>query len=83
MTHYVVLCDWAVDHSSDSGIEFHGITHTLEEAKEIFAEAVLNEKEYANENGWDILTDTDTEFDAGHFGYYNAEHTHLYIQEVK
>lgn len=82
MKHYVILSDWAVDHICDSGIDVHGVVHTLEEAKEIFAVAVLTEKEYANENGWDILTDSDVEFDAGRFGSYSSDHAHLYIQEV-
>lgn len=82
MKHYVVLCDWSVDRSCESGVDIKAVAHTLEEAKEIFAEEVANEKQYAEENGWDVLTDTDTEFDAGHFGYFNAEHTHLYIEEV-
>ena len=81
MKHYVILCDWAVDNMCESGIDIIAVTHTLEEAKEIFAKNVVEEKRYAEENGWEILTDTDTEFDAGHFGYWAAEHTRLYIQE--
>lgn len=83
MTHYVVLCDWAADRTCESGVDINAVTHTLGLAKAIFAKEVVEQRRYAEENGWDILTDTDTEFDAGHFGYYNAEHTHLYIQEVK
>lgn len=82
MKHYVILCDWAVDHMCESGVDITAVTHTLEEAKEIFAKAVVDEKQYAEENGWEIFTDDDTEFDAGQFGYYAAEHSHFYIQEV-
>lgn len=82
MKHYVVLCDWAVDHMSESGIEITAVAHSLEEAKEIFAKAVVDEKKYAEENGWKIFTDTDVEFDAGEEGYYAAEHARFYIQEV-
>ena len=83
MTHYVVVCDWEADRICEGGVEIKAVAHTLEEAKEIFAEEVANEKKFAEGNGWEVLTDTDTEFDAGHFGYYNQEHTHLYIEEVK
>lgn len=83
MKHYVILCEWAVDHICDSGVDITAVTHTLEEAKEIFAKVVVDEKKYAEENHWEVLIDTDTEFDAGEFGYYAAEHTHFYIQEVE
>ena len=83
MTHYVVLCVWAADKTYDRGVEIKAVAHTLEEAKGIFAEEVAYEKQFAEENGYDVLIDTDTEFDAGHFGYYNQEHAHLYIEEVK
>ena len=81
--HYVILFDWAVDNGEvANGIEIVAVVHTLEEAKEIFAEKVVDEKEYAEENGYKIFTDTDTEFDAGEEGYYAAEHAHFWIQEV-
>lgn len=83
MSHYVILCDWAVDHMCTSGVDITAVTHTLEEAKEIFAKKVVDEKKYAEDNGWEIFTDTDVEFDAGENGSYNAEHAHFYIQEVE
>ena len=82
MKHYVVLCDWAVDHLCDSGVNITGVAHSLEEAKEIFAKAIVDEKKYAKENNWTIYEDTDMCFDAGEDGYYASEHTHFYIQEV-
>ena len=81
--HYVVLCDWAVDHMGESGVTISSVAHTLEEAKETFARVIRDEKHYAEEHGWVIYADTDTEFDAGEEGYYAAEHTHFYIQEVE
>lgn len=83
MKHYVIVFDWAVDHISESGIEIVAVAHTLEEAKTIFAERVVDEKKYAEDNGYEIFTDTDTDFDAGEMGYYAAEHAHFYIQEVE
>lgn len=82
MKHYIVLCDWAVDKMGESGVSITGVAHTLEEAKEIFAKAVVDEKKYAEEHGWEIWADTDTCFDAGEEGFYAAEHAHFYIEEV-
>ena len=82
MKHYVVLCDWAVDHLSEHGVNIAGVAHSLEEAKEIFAKAVVDEKKYAKENNWTVYVDSDTCFDAGEDGFYAAEHTLFYIEEV-
>lgn len=81
MKHYVILCDWAANDTE--GVDITGVAHSLEEAKEIFAKAVVGEKKYAEENGWEIFTDIDVEFDAGEEGYYAAEHARFYIQEVE
>lgn len=83
MKHYVILCDWAVDNVGESGVSVTGIAHTLEEAKAIFAEASVDEKAYAIENGYTVYADTDTEFDAGEEGCYATEHVHFYIEEVE
>ena len=82
MKHYVVVFDYAVDNMSESGVEIIAVKHTLEEAKEILAEKVVDEREYAKEHGWEIFSDSDTEFDAGEEGYYNSEHACFYIKEV-
>ena len=82
MKHYVVLCDWAVDHMSAHGISVTGVAHSLEEAKEIFAKGVIDEKKYSEAHGWTIYENSDMEFDAGEEGYYEAEHAHFYIEEV-
>ena len=84
MKHYVILCDWAVDNGEmANGVDITAVTHTLDEAKAIFAEKVVDEKKYADEHGWKTYADTDVEFDAGEEGYYATEHTHFYIQEVE
>ena len=82
MKHYVILCDSAVDNMGYDETHVTAVTHTLEEAKIIFAKVVVDEKQYAVDNGWEIFTDTDEEFDAGEEGFYAAEHTHFYIEEV-
>jgi hypothetical protein len=83
MKHYVILCDWAVDNMGERGVNISSISHTLEEAKETFARVTFDEKQYAEEHGWVIYANTDTEFDAGEEGNYDAEHTHFYIEEVE
>lgn len=83
MKHYVVLCDSAVDGMGYDETHVTGVVHSLEEAKKILAEKSMEDKEYAREHGWTIYTDTDDEFDAGEDGFYAAEHTHFYIEEVK
>ena len=80
--HYIVLCDWANDGMTESGVSIVGVAHSSVEAKKLFSEAVIKEREIANENGWEILVNSETEFDAGENGSYNIEHTHLYIVEV-
>lgn len=79
--HYVVVLEWSHDEACDEGIEVLAVTHTLERAKRIFAEHIAEERQYAEENHWDILVDTDVEFDAAKIGYYIVDHTHLYIVE--
>ena len=81
MKHYVVLCDWAVNDAE--GVNITGVAHSLEEAKEIFAKAVVDEKKYAEDNGWEIYEDLDVCFDAGEDGYYATEHAIFYIEEVE
>jgi phosphoribosyl-dephospho-CoA transferase len=84
MKHYVVLCDWAVDNGEiANGVDVTGVAHSLKEAKEIFAKAVVDEKKYAHDQGWEIYEDTDVCFNAGEEGYYAAEHVRFYIQGVE
>lgn len=83
MKHYVILCDWAMDNIDAGGVEITAVAHSFEEAKEIFAQKVTDEKKYADDNGWKIYIDTDDEFDAGEDGFYASEHTHFYIQVVE
>ena len=82
MKHYVILCDSAVDTVGYDETHVCAVTHTLEEAKEILARAVADDKFYAEEHGWEIHADTDEEFDAGEEFNYATEHAHWYIEEV-
>lgn len=83
MKHFVILADIAVDNMGYDETHVVAVTHSLEEAKVIFAEKIADEKKYAENNGWEIYVDTDEEFDAGEDGFYAAEHAHFYIEEVE
>ena len=80
--HYVVVDEWAFDYGCEKGIDIIAVAHTLKEAKEIFAQQVIEDKKFAMENSFEVYIDTDVEFDAGESGYYTLNHTNLYIQEV-
>lgn len=80
MDHYVLILDWATQDAK--GVEVIGVAHSLEEAKETFKKAVVEEKEYATTNGYEIFDDEDTIFNAGKSGYLCVEYTKLYIQGV-
>lgn len=82
MKHYVVLCDAAVDGVGYDETHVIAVTHSIEDAKAVLAEKCVEEKEYAYEHGWAIHVDNDEEFDAGEDGFYAAEHSHYYIEEV-
>lgn len=81
MKHYVVVLDWTKDY--EGSVDILGVTHTLEEAKEIFNIHLVEERELAEENEYTIDTDSDTMFDAGEMGFWSKEHATLYIQEVE
>lgn len=80
MKHYVIVSDWANNYENLTTIL--GVTHSIEEAKEIFNEHLVDEKRYAKEHGFTIYDDCETVFDAGEGGYYVRNHTNLYIQMV-
>ncbi len=83
MKHYVLVLDWAKDDSGEQGVSILAVAHSLSEAKKAFADHVEEEKAYAENSGWDVRSDTDTDFDAGEDGSYICDHTHLYIEEVE
>ena len=80
MEHYVIVIDWANEYENGSAIL--GVTHSLEDAKEIFNAHLTAEKRYAKEHGLMIYDDDDVSFDAGKEGYYVTNHTRLYIQGI-
>jgi hypothetical protein len=80
MNHFVIVNDWANEY--EIGTTILGVVHSMEEAKEIFNESLVEEKQYAEENGFTIYDDCETVFDAGEDGYYVSNHTNLYIQMI-
>ena len=79
-SHYVVVLDWA--DRFGRGADILGVTHTYEEAKEIYNKNLVESKEQAEENGYTVETEDATTFDAGIFGEWDLNHTTLYIQGV-
>lgn len=80
MEHFIVINDWSNDY--ECGVTILGVAHSLEEAKEIFNTNVVDEKNRAEEQGYEIYADCETDFDAGEEGYYAREHTRVYIQKA-
>lgn len=80
MKHYVVLIEWSTE--GDCGSNILGVAHSLDEAKEIFNDTVEEERQLAEDNGWEIYEDTDVIFDAGEDGFYCSNHSKTYIQGV-
>lgn len=80
MKHFVVFIDWATEY--DNGVTVLGVVHSMEEAKEIFNKSLAEEKQYAEENDFEIYEDCETVFDAGDGGYYIINHIRLCIEIV-
>jgi hypothetical protein len=78
--HYVIINDWATEY--ENGASILGVVHSLEEAKRIFNEYAAEEKQYAEEHGFEIYEDDEADFDAGEEGFYVSNHTRVYIQGV-
>lgn len=79
-SHYVIVLDWATE--DDEAIAILGVTHTYEDAKEIFDKQLVEEKQYVEERGYDVNHEDATTFDAGKMGCWRDNHTTLYIQGV-
>ena len=80
MKHYVVVLEWSTE--GDNGSNVIGVTHHIDDAKNIFNDTIAEERDLAANNGWTIYEDTDTVFDAGEDGFYCNNHSKTYIQEV-
>ena len=79
-SHYVIVLDWATE--DDSNVHILGVAHTLDDAEKIFNEYIKEQKEIAEENGYEIDDDTKHMFSAGIMGFWRDNHIELYIQGV-
>ena len=80
MKHYVVVLEWSSE--GENGSNVLGVTHNLDEARQIFNDTIEEERDLADNNGWTIYEHTDLVFDAGEDGFYCNNHSRTYIQEV-
>ena len=80
MKHYVVFLEWSSE--GECGSNILGVAHSFEEANKIFNNTVEEEKEIAENNGWEIYEDSDFCFDAGEDGFYAGNHSKVSIEEV-
>lgn len=83
MTHYVVMCDCAVDSMGYDETHVIAVKHSRDEARMALKEKSRYERQCAIEYGWKIYADTDDEFATGENGSYAVEHLHFYIEEVE
>jgi hypothetical protein len=77
--HYVVLEEWGTE---GSGVSILGVTHSMEEAKQIFNANINEEREFAKNNEYTIYEDSEVIFNAGENGLDNTNQVSLYIQRV-
>lgn len=82
MKHYVVVCDWCSEDFNE-GVDIVAVCHSYNEAINEFTKRVKEEKQIAEDNGWQVFVDTLAEFQAYEAGNYHDNHTYLYIEEVK
>lgn len=83
MKHYVVHHSWASEDTGACGYTIIGVTHSVDAAKRIFDNELVNERRYTEKHGYDILVDKDWEFEAAIIGEYMLSHTHLMIEEFE
>jgi hypothetical protein len=77
---YILIQDYAVDLNTEFKVNAF---KTIEGAKKAFNDAVTESKPVDEENGFEVETDTDTEYEACINGEYVDNHSHVYIEEVE
>ena len=80
MEHYVVILDWSTE--SECDVDIIGVAHSMEEAKELFKQQLVTEKEITEREGWDTFEETEDFYEAYEYGSYNDGHSRLWIQGV-
>lgn len=80
--HWVVLAEWCVDY--EAGHHIVGVFHSKKEAIDCLRHRVnIDDRLLAEEYGYEIYEDTDTNFDSGKEGYYIHDHIAVSVIEVK
>ena len=77
---YLLIQDYVTDLNTEFKVDAY---KTMDSAKAALKEAVKKSKPLDKENGFEIETDNETEYEAYLDGYYIDNHSHIYIQEVK
>ena len=80
-TVYILMHEWTRDDVSENRIL--GVYLTEKAAKKAFAKHRKSEKKFADTEGYTISTDTDSEFESYVPGFYDQDHTVLYIKEMR
>lgn len=79
-THHVVVLNWASDEVF--GCTILGVGDTYDEALSVFNEHIANEKEFAVEHDYTIVTDSEGEFEAKSPTDPDTDYITLYIKKV-
>lgn len=77
---YLLIQDYVTDLNTEFKVNAY---KTSKSAKAALKEAVKESKSTDEENGFEVETDTATEYEAYIDGEYIDNHTHIYIEEVK
>ena len=80
-TVYILMHECTHDDTSENRIL--GVYLTEKAAKKAFAKHRNSEKKFADEEGYTIAEDTDCEFESYIPGFYDHDHTVLYIKEMR
>ena len=76
---FLLIQDYVVDLNTEFKVNAF---KTMEGAKKAFNDAVSESKPTDEENGFEVETDTDTDYEAYIDGEYIDNHSHVYIKEV-
>ena len=77
---YLLIQDYATDLNTEFKVDAY---KTSKSAKAALKEAVKESKPTDKNNGFEVETDTATEYEAYIDGEYADNHSHIYIEEVE
>lgn len=77
-THWVVVAEWCVDF--ENGLCIIGVYHSKEAAKKAFKHRVdTDDRIIAEKQGYDVIDETETDFEAYIDGEYSSNHVSVSI----